>query len=62
MTHPAPPRWRKSSWSSQSDCVEVAATLDRFRDSKNGGVVLMAGSAGFAKFREAVKADRLGCN
>ncbi|HWE91880.1 MAG TPA: DUF397 domain-containing protein [Pseudonocardiaceae bacterium] len=35
MTH-GPHRWRKSSYSSQStDCVELAGSMDRLRDSKN---------------------------
>lgn len=31
-----PHRWRKSSYSgTETNCVELAATLDRVRDSKN---------------------------
>jgi hypothetical protein len=33
-----PHRWRKSSHSgTESNCVELAGTLDRVRDSKNPG-------------------------
>lgn len=43
-TAPHPTEWRKSSRSNNgSDCVEVAAALDRVRDSKNpAGPVLRA--------------------
>jgi hypothetical protein len=38
---PEPCRFKKSSYSNNSsDCVEVAATLDRVRDSKNPAAVL----------------------
>jgi hypothetical protein len=41
---PVPHRWRKSSRSNQeTNCVELAHTLDRVRDSKNpDGPVLTA--------------------
>jgi hypothetical protein len=37
-----PHRWRKSSYSgTETNCVELAGSLDRVRDSKNpGGAVL----------------------
>lgn len=39
----APQRWRKSSYSStQTNCVELAHTLDAVRDSKNGDVLALA--------------------
>jgi hypothetical protein len=52
----SPVRWRKSSRSgSQSNCVEVAHTLDLVRDSKNpDGPVLKMGPG----FLAAVKAGR----
>lgn len=56
----SPPRWRKSSRSgSQSNCVEVAATLDRLRDSKQvDGPVLIVGSTAFAAFVAAARQGR----
>lgn len=57
MTHPAPLRWRKSTWSSQSDCVEVPETFDRVRDSKNHSVELLIGTAGWTAFLLATKSD-----
>lgn len=36
-------RWRKSSYSgNQGDCVELPATLDAIRDSKNGDVLRLS--------------------
>jgi uncharacterized protein DUF397 len=58
MTHPAPPRWRKSTRSgSQSDCVEVEGGLSRVRDSKNAGVVLAVTPTAWAGFLAVVKTD-----
>jgi len=63
MTHPAPPRWRKSTRSgSQSDCVEVHGDLDRLQDSKNKGVVLVVGQQGWAAFLTATKNGKLDHN
>lgn len=53
MTQPAL-SWRKSTRSgSQSDCVEVASTLDRLRDSKNPGPVLKVDRAALSSFLAA---------
>jgi hypothetical protein len=51
-------RWRKSSRSqSTSNCVEVANTLDRIRDSKNpGGPTLRVDVTALVR---AVKSGRL---
>lgn len=47
--------WRKSSYSGpQSDCVELASTLDRIRDSKNE-VVLPVNRRAVAALISAVK-------
>lgn len=60
MTQPAPLRWRKSTRSgSESNCVEVAQTCDRVRDSKNKAVELPFSQAGWSAFLAAVKSDGL---
>lgn len=53
-------QWRKSSRSSaNTNCVEVAQTLDRLRDSKNpGGPVLAFTPDELAVFLEGAKAGR----
>lgn len=53
-----PPRWRKSTRSSNDTaCVELASTLDAVRDSKNpSGPVL---DARLGEFISAVKAGKL---
>jgi hypothetical protein len=51
--------WRKSSFSGgeNSDCVELAGTLDAVRDSKNpGGPILRADLPGLLT---AIREDRL---
>jgi hypothetical protein len=56
---PVPHRWRKSGRSGQdTNCVEVAHTLDRMRDSKNpsGPVLVVDVSA----FLTELRAGRLG--
>lgn len=60
MTDAALPRWRKSTRSgSQSDCVEVAHSLDLMRDSKNpDGPRLAIRPAGLAAFLAAAKSGR----
>jgi hypothetical protein len=47
MTQPQPRRWRKSSYTGNDNCVEVANTLDRLRDSKqrSGPELLIAAPA-----------------
>ncbi|GHH57749.1 DUF397 domain-containing protein [Lentzea cavernae] len=61
MTDGAPPRWRKSSRSaSQSDCVEIAQTFDRIRDSKHKDAELMVGRAGWTSFLTAAKSGEFG--
>jgi Domain of unknown function (DUF397) len=60
MTNPDATVWRKSSRSSGQggECVELASSGDRIRDSKNpGGPVLRAD---LGALLAAVKADRLG--
>lgn len=49
-------RWRKASYSTEgANCVEVASTLDRLRDSKNPtGPVL---SANVETLIQAVRSD-----
>lgn len=55
MTHT---RWRKSSHSgNQTDCVELAHTLDAVRDSKNG-TVLTLDRRGLAGLLASVKRGR----
>jgi hypothetical protein len=53
-----PHRWRKSSRSgSQTNCVELAHTLDRVRDSKNiSGPALPV--AGLVEFLSEIKQGR----
>lgn len=57
MSDPALLRWRKSSRSgSQSNCIEIASSLDRVRDSKNpAGVVLQVTPAALAAFLGRVR-------
>ncbi|NUT53663.1 MAG: DUF397 domain-containing protein [Saccharothrix sp.] len=58
MAQQAPlPRWRKSSRSgSQSNCVEVAGTLDAVRDSKHpAGPVVNVSPTAFEAFLAAVR-------
>lgn len=63
MNQPALLRWRKSTRSgSESNCVEVASTADRVRDSKNETVVLTVGQAGWASFLAAAKNGELDNN
>lgn len=63
MNRPAPPRWRKSTRSgSESNCVEIAGTLDRVRDSKNAAVVMMVGQDGWSAFLTATKAGEFATN
>lgn len=50
-------RWRKSSRSNANgDCVELAHTLDRIRDSKNPHGTALTGDV--AALLAAAKADR----
>lgn len=60
MAQPTSPQWRKSSRSgSQSNCVEVAGTLDRVRDSKAPGAgVVRTSPAALSRFLDAVRRDR----
>jgi len=52
--------WRKSSRSgANTDCVEVASSLDAVRDSKNeGGPTLKVSPAGLRTFLTGVKQGR----
>jgi hypothetical protein len=53
-------RWRKSSYTGQDNCVEMAHTLDRVRDSKQrSGPELLFAHARLAAFLTAVKNGRL---
>lgn len=55
--------WKKSSYSGQGNCVEVAPLRDGIavRDSKNpGGPVLRFGAADWQAFVSTIKAGRLG--
>lgn len=54
--------WRKSSYSSSGDCVEVAPVPGGVlvRDSKNpDGPVLAVAATGWQAFRHAVTTDRV---
>ncbi|HEV8560995.1 MAG TPA: DUF397 domain-containing protein [Actinophytocola sp.] len=47
-------RWRKSTYSGlESDCIELASTLDAIRDSKNPGDCLRVARLG--TFIQAIK-------
>ncbi|HWO68391.1 MAG TPA: DUF397 domain-containing protein [Umezawaea sp.] len=54
-------KWKKSTRSgANTDCVEVASSLDAVRDSKNpSGPVLRVDRAGFTAFLANVKSGRL---
>lgn len=52
-------RWRKASHSAQDNCVEIAHTLDRVRDSKQRtGPELVVGRSALLALLAAVRAGR----
>ena len=53
------PRWLKSSYTDNGNCVEVAPTLDRMRDSKDPvGPVLEVDVASFVRAVKSGRFDR----